>query len=96
VATSLLGAVGMPQLVTRDLEDYEKLALRVAAEPALLAELRERLRQNRLSHALFDTRRYRQHIEAAYVHMWERWQRGENPASFAVKPERDELVGTAS
>jgi protein O-GlcNAc transferase len=96
VAASLLGAVGMPELVTHDLDEYERLALRVACEPAVLEELRERLRRNRLSHALFDTRRYRQHIEAAYIHMWERWQRGENPASFAVEPERDERARTAA
>jgi hypothetical protein len=30
--------------------------------------------------------RFRRHIEAAYVTMWERWQRGERPQGFAVEP----------
>jgi protein O-GlcNAc transferase len=35
--------------------------------------------------ALFDTDRYRKHIEAAYIGMWERHQRGESPQSFTVR-----------
>ena len=52
----------------------------------LLSELRARLARNRTTHPLFDTDRFRRHIEAAYVTMWERVQRGEPPESFAVQP----------
>ena len=86
VAASLLRAIGMPDLVTSDLESYERLALRIASEPSVLLELRERLRRNRLSQPVFDTDRYRQHIEAAYMRMWENWQHGKVPESFAVHP----------
>ena len=89
VATSLLRAMGMPDLVTHDLEAYERLALRIASEPPTLHDLRTRLLRNRSSYPLFDTDRYRRHIEAAYARMWERWQRGEAPASFAVETESD-------
>jgi protein O-GlcNAc transferase len=89
VAASLLRAIGMPDLITDDLEAYERLAARLASEPSVLDELRERLRRNRLSHPLFDTDRYRRHIEIAYRHMWERWQRGEGPASFTVEAEAE-------
>ena len=94
VAASLLCAIGAPDLVTDDLEAYERLALRIASEPSVLQELGERLRRNRLSHPLFDTDRYRRHLETAYVRMWEYWQRGESPASFTVEPERDDPVRT--
>jgi protein O-GlcNAc transferase len=87
VAASLLRAIGMPDLITHDLEAYEKLAVRLASEPSVLDELRERLRANRLSYPLFDTDRYRRHIETAYARMWEYWQRGEGAASFSVEPE---------
>jgi len=88
VAASLLRAIGMPDLITNDLKSYESLALRIASEPALLQELRERLARNRLSQPLFNTNRYRQNIETAYLQMWECWQRGERPASFSVQPEK--------
>ncbi len=86
VAASLLQAVGLPELVTDSLEDYEALALRLATDVSLLHGFRERLKQNRLTYPLFDTDRYRCHIEAAYTKMWELWQRGEAPRSFAVEP----------
>jgi protein O-GlcNAc transferase len=60
------------------------LALKLARDPAQLAAVKSRLAQNRDGCALFDTARFARHIEAAYMTMWERWQRGEETASFAV------------
>ena len=84
VAASLLNAVGLPELVTHSLEDYEALALKLATDAQLLAGIKAKLARNRSTHPLFDTDRFRRHIEAAYITMWERYQRGEPPASFAV------------
>ena len=85
-ATSLLYAIGLPELVTHSLDEYEALALRLATDGSLLRGFRERLEQNRLTFPLFDTDRFCRHIEAAYNTMWERWQRGESPRSFSVEP----------
>ena len=84
VAASLLYAVGLPELVTHSIEDYEALALQLASDPKLLEGYRNRLAANRLTRPLFDTERFRRHIETAYLQMWEIWQRGEQPRSFAV------------
>jgi len=86
VAASLLHAVGLPELAARDPQAYESIALRVATTPSLLAELRARLARNRATHPLFDTGRYRRHLEAAYTTMWERHQGGLPPATFDVAP----------
>jgi predicted O-linked N-acetylglucosamine transferase (SPINDLY family) len=86
VAASLLRAAGLPELVTSSLEEYESLAHRLATEPARLAELRARLVRNRQTHPVFDPERFRKHLEAAYVSMWQRSKQGEAPASFAVAP----------
>jgi predicted O-linked N-acetylglucosamine transferase (SPINDLY family) len=86
VAASLLQAVGLPELVTDSLEAYEALALRLASAPSLLGDLRARLERNRLTHPLFDTERFRRHIEAAYATMWETSQRGEGPRGFGISP----------
>ncbi|MEA2993987.1 MAG: protein O-GlcNAc transferase [Alphaproteobacteria bacterium] len=85
VAASLLLAVGLEELVTHNLEDYEAQALRLATEPSLLGDIRRKLEQNRQTHPLFDTGRFCRHIEAAYTGMWEIWQRGGTPQSFAVE-----------
>jgi len=86
VAASLLEAVGLPELITHSPADYEALALRLAKTPGELSALRVKLNKNRTSCRLFDTDRFRRHIESAYMTMWERYQRGEPPESFSVEP----------
>ena len=83
VAASLLSAVGLPELVTNSLEDYEALALKLATDRSLHRRFRQRLAANRATCPLFDGERFRRHIEAAYETMWGLWQRGERPRSFA-------------
>jgi protein O-GlcNAc transferase len=87
VATSLLRAAGLPELVTNDLAAYEALALRLATEQGLLAGIRARIAANRATCALFDTDRMRRHIESAYATMHARHQRGETPLGFTVAVE---------
>jgi protein O-GlcNAc transferase len=84
VAASLLFAVGLPELVTTTLEDYETTARILASDPSLLREYRSRLERNRLSFPLFDSARFRRNIEAAYIRMWERHLHGQEPHGFAV------------
>jgi predicted O-linked N-acetylglucosamine transferase (SPINDLY family) len=88
VATSLLYAAGLPELATSDLAEYEALALRLATDAALLGSFRHRLAQSRATCPLFDTDRFRRHIENAYTTMWELQRRGESPRSFRVEPVR--------
>jgi len=86
VAGSLLHAIGLPELITGNLGDYEALALKLARDRDRLAAIRSKLARHRETYPLFDTDRFRRHIESAYETMWERLQRGEPPASFAVSP----------
>jgi predicted O-linked N-acetylglucosamine transferase (SPINDLY family) len=86
VAASLLSAVGLPELITTSLDEYEALALRLAREPELLSSLRSRLAKNRLTCPLFDTKRHARHVEAAFTRMWEIHAGGEAPRSFSVDP----------
>jgi protein O-GlcNAc transferase len=85
VAGSLLRTIGLPELITGSLQDYEALALKLARDRRLLADLRARLERNLATSPLFDTDRFRRHIEAAYTKMWEISERGEPPRSFAVE-----------
>jgi predicted O-linked N-acetylglucosamine transferase (SPINDLY family) len=86
VAASLLQAVGLPELVTQTLADYESLARNLANDPQRLLAAREKLRRDRLICPLFDAERLRRHIESAFSSMWDTWQRGENPRGFSVEP----------
>lgn len=69
VAASLLGAVGLPELVTENLAAYEAQALALARDPARLQALKDRLAQNLPTMPLFDADRFRQSIEDAYLRM---------------------------
>jgi predicted O-linked N-acetylglucosamine transferase (SPINDLY family) len=69
VAASLLNAIGLPELVTQNLHDYETLALALAREPARLKALKDRLARNRDSTPLFDAERFRLGIENTYLKM---------------------------
>jgi predicted O-linked N-acetylglucosamine transferase (SPINDLY family) len=91
MAGSLLNAIGLPELITNSLADYESLAHKLATDPGMLADIRARLSQNRTTCPLFDTDRFRRHLESAFTAMYERHQRGEPPADISVcRVERDE------
>ena len=86
MAGSLLQALGLPELITHSLEDYEALALKLATTPTQMTAIRARLADRRLNSPLFDTARFCRHLEAAYLGMWERQQSGRPPMTFSVAP----------
>jgi len=87
MAGSLLRAVKLPELITCSLDEYQRLALALALDPARLAALRARLAASRAAAPLFDTRRHCRSLEAAYGEIWARYQRGEEPATIHVPSE---------
>jgi predicted O-linked N-acetylglucosamine transferase (SPINDLY family) len=84
VAASALRAAGLGEMVTANLDEYERLALSIARAPATLQRLRQQLRDNRRTCALFDTDRFRAHLEGAYETMIGIARRGEPARSFAA------------
>jgi protein O-GlcNAc transferase len=78
VAASLLSAIGLPELIAHSLPEYQAMAMKLARDGDYRAGIRARLAQNRGSFPLFDTDRFRRHIETAYTEMYERWRRGES------------------
>ena len=86
MSASALMALGLPELIANNLEDYGRRAVELAFAPAKLTALRQRLRRRRSTAPLFDTRRFTHHIEKAYTHMWQRHLDGLKPASFKVEP----------
>jgi len=84
VAASLLHAVGLPELVAATPEQYEALAVELAADQDRLAHIRRKLEANRLTAPLFDTRLYTRHLENAYTLMYERHQAGLPPEHLFV------------
>jgi predicted O-linked N-acetylglucosamine transferase (SPINDLY family) len=67
VSASLLHTLGLDDLATESLEDYQALAVALAQDRQKLAALRSRLAESRKTSALFDPARFARNLEAAYV-----------------------------
>ena len=85
VGASLLTALGLPELITGSLADYEALALALARAPARLADLRARLAVQRTAAPLFDCRRFARDLERAYLAMLARHDAGQPPAPIRLE-----------
>lgn len=84
VGASLLAAVGLPELVTHSVADYERLARELATSPARRDALRERLQRQRTSTPLFDSERFARRLEAAFDAMWQRHGQGLAPDHIRI------------
>lgn len=89
VAASLLQAVGLPELVTHSLAEYEQLALALARNLQRLSAIKAKLSQNRATAPLFDTALFTRHLETAYATMWQRYEAVREPVSFSVPASAD-------
>jgi predicted O-linked N-acetylglucosamine transferase (SPINDLY family) len=69
VATSLLHAVGLPELSTASLADYKALVLALCRDRQRLDALKLRLREARENAPLFDNRRYTADLEARLLEL---------------------------
>ena len=85
MAGSLLHTIGLQNLVTYSLEDYERLAVALASNPAELLERRKQLARNRELSPLYDTQRFCRNLEAAFLEMWLGTQRGEGPEHIEIR-----------
>jgi predicted O-linked N-acetylglucosamine transferase (SPINDLY family) len=85
VAGSLLKTIGISELITYSLQDYEQLAVALARDADRLGQLRHRLEANRETSPLFDCERFTRNLEDAYRQMHEILVSGQSPRSFAVE-----------
>jgi len=79
VASSVLQAVDLPELIAVDGQAYEQFALSLAQDPERLRAIRSRLQANRESCALFDSETYTRDLEALLQRMLAIWARGAAP-----------------
>jgi predicted O-linked N-acetylglucosamine transferase (SPINDLY family) len=84
MAGSLLTAAGAPELITTSLDAYEELAVRLASEPGMLNDLRQRLEANRTTHPLFDMGRFIANLERAYHEIQDIRRANEKPRFISI------------
>ena len=84
MAASLLNAVGLVELITTNQKAYESLAIELASHPKRLEAVRNKLRDKFKTSALFNPMLFTQHLESAYLAMYQRYQDDLAPDHIAV------------
>jgi len=84
VASSLLMAAGLGELVCTSHSQYEELAVALAEDPDRLYSLRQNLENRRNSCAAFDTPRWVRNMEQGLIEAWGRHDEGRAPAHIEV------------
>jgi predicted O-linked N-acetylglucosamine transferase (SPINDLY family) len=79
MAGSLLNAVGLPDLVTETLADYERLAVTLGRQPARVASYQRYLAEHGRSSPLFDLPQLVRDIETAFERLVVDWRAGHAP-----------------
>ncbi|MFT3817743.1 MAG: hypothetical protein QM750_08985 [Rubrivivax sp.] len=82
VASSLVHAVGLPELACRDIEHYARTVVELAHDPERVAAMRARLAQARADSPLFDSLRFTRDFEALLLRMMQRHVDGLAPAAL--------------
>jgi predicted O-linked N-acetylglucosamine transferase (SPINDLY family) len=84
MASSLLAAIGLPELITESEEEYEALAFTLATDPNQLTHIKSKLEANRLTQPLFDSEMFTRHLEKGYEMAYERYVNGQAPDNIVV------------
>ena len=84
VASSLLNAIGLDELITTTQKEYEVLAIELAKNPKRLSDIKLRLASNRLTTPLFNTRLFAKNLEAAYTKIYENYQVNLPPEHISI------------
>lgn len=94
VAGSVLRAIGMDELITESIEEYQASALRIARDHDYYRKIKEKLISNRDSTALFDTKHYTDHLQTLFEMMQNKNLKGEAPEHiYLVQRETDKVHG---
>lgn len=86
MAASILNAIGLPELVARNPQEYEEIAIKLASNPDYLHSIKQRLANNKSTHPLFNTKLTTRHIEQGFIQAFERHQSGLPPDHIFVQP----------
>ena len=74
VAASLLNALDLNELVCKNLDEYEKLAITLGNDKEKLTKIKNKLKTNKNKKDLFKTKIFTENIEKAYIKAHERYK----------------------
>lgn len=78
-------ALGLPEMIASDTEEYVNKAVELAGDPKKLGAIREKLRSEEATGTLFDTAGWVRHLEVGFRLMWQDYVEGTGPRSHHVR-----------
>ena len=73
VASSLLNAINLPELITTRIEDYELLAIELCRNSEKINQIKQQLSKNITTTTLFNMELYTKNLEKGYLEIYERY-----------------------
>ncbi len=87
VCSSIVSAIGCPELSVETVEEYKAMALKLATDPAALAAIRQKLQDNLMTTPLYDSEQYVRDFEALMEMAIARYDAGDKPKHMMLKPQ---------
>ena len=85
VSSSLLNALGLPELVTKNIIDYEKKAIEFGNDLEKIINLKKKIETNKFIKPLFNTKLFTNNIEQAFQQMQEKYIENRQPENIEIK-----------
>jgi predicted O-linked N-acetylglucosamine transferase (SPINDLY family) len=85
VSFSLLNSLGMKDLITYNLEDYEDMAVNLAKNPGQLKKIKNRLCFASKNFDTFNTKHYTENLEKAYKKIYDQLKKNLPPENVYIK-----------
>ena len=92
-STSILTALGLPDMAMGSLEDYRLRALHLACNPDEMTEVRERVWRGCIESNVFRPEVYVRNFERAAETMMRRWREGLAPCRLTIAPSGEVRAG---
>lgn len=85
MASSILNALELPELVKTNIQDFEDKAVEIAQNKTQLKKIKEKLKKNKTTTPLFNTELFTQNLELAYSKIWDNYCGGNEAKFFDLK-----------
>lgn len=79
MAASQLTTLGCPELIARNRQEYQDIAIRLGTDREFLKSIRAKVWVSRADSPLFDCKQYAQGLEKVFKRMWKRFETGLEP-----------------
>ena len=82
VASSLLCALELPELMTHSFEEYENTAIELATNSSKLEVVKQKLEANKVNGPLFNIHLFKETLEEAYLSMYKKYLNSQIPSTI--------------